>query len=491
MVSCYYNPISANFHARKFWCKMIRGHCLTIISTSNYIAQSNINRTRLQNDRDHFQIHMTQLQGRDDGIYRCGIGNNNNRFYYTVNVTVSEGNKIPYSSEVIIANFKSSITINCPVPQEQDTGWRYWCKMSNMDVPSCHTLVNSSGYVDKNFWGRVLIQEVSNTSHFKILVNNIKINDFGFYRCGTGRFEDGSSWTDIHIHVLSPSFKMRYRISNPLTRSPGELVVAQCQVPASLYNVSLVYWCRWNETGCLQLIDSNGLTQEGFQNRISMNNTKKSYTMILSQLQLGDTGYYWCVITDGQNMDTSMVEVHVIAPSTTEAHLSPVSRETLSDALTRTAAYSADIPSTTGMDHSENFTPRNSYQHPETGENYGITHGYKLNTEVAILLGNSTEETPESKPGQDGGSNQSQASNLKNLILILVPLLAISCVIGFAVIMSVVIKVHKNKATVDSVHHQENASMIDGEAAKGENAEENEMAVELTKCNGFYKETEV
>ncbi|XP_069801142.1 high affinity immunoglobulin alpha and immunoglobulin mu Fc receptor isoform X2 [Dendropsophus ebraccatus] len=378
MVSCYYNPISANFHARKFWCKMIRGHCLTIISTSNYIAQSNINRTRLQNDRDHFQIHMTQLQGRDDGIYRCGIGNNNNRFYYTVNVTVSEA-----------------------------------------------------------------------------------------------------------------SFKMRYRISNPLTRSPGELVVAQCQVPASLYNVSLVYWCRWNETGCLQLIDSNGLTQEGFQNRISMNNTKKSYTMILSQLQLGDTGYYWCVITDGQNMDTSMVEVHVIAPSTTEAHLSPVSRETLSDALTRTAAYSADIPSTTGMDHSENFTPRNSYQHPETGENYGITHGYKLNTEVAILLGNSTEETPESKPGQDGGSNQSQASNLKNLILILVPLLAISCVIGFAVIMSVVIKVHKNKATVDSVHHQENASMIDGEAAKGENAEENEMAVELTKCNGFYKETEV
>lgn len=75
--------------------------------------------------------------------------------------------------------------------------------MSKMDIPSCHAMVNTSGYVHENFWGRVLIQEVSNTSDFKILVNNIKMNDYGFYRCGTGKFEDGSDWTDIHIHILN------------------------------------------------------------------------------------------------------------------------------------------------------------------------------------------------------------------------------------------------------------------------------------------------
>ncbi|XP_056413961.1 uncharacterized protein LOC130356435 isoform X1 [Hyla sarda] len=819
MVSCYYNPISANIYGRKFWCKMSKDDCFTIISTKNYINQNYINRTNLQKYTDHFKINMTNLQQKDNGIYRCGIGNNNGRFYYTVNVTVSEGNKIPYSSEVIIANLKSSITINCPVIQEQGTGWKYWCKMHHqMDVPSCHTMVNSSGYVHENFWGRVLIQEVYNTSDFKILVNNIKMNDFGFYRCGTGKFEDGSDWTDIHIHILNPSETIRYRIIKPRSRSPGELAVAQCQVPKSFHTVFLVYWCRWNETGCLRLIDSNGFIQKGFQNRVSLNNTNRTYIMSLAQLELGDSGYYWCVITDGQNMQTSSVEVHVIAPTTTEIYLSSISRHTRGNSLTATT-YSTDRPSATeshinitpslsslktltatlnlshnvlttkgskssteqdfcadntwqpfittaryqtggasiaqltadptpatnsihttwhqfittardqtggasvptlatnsiqeststtsknyetgnivmytrsfqptntdsglnhstpieqdfyaenttrqqfittarhhtggasivpltadptpptnsiqeststtsknsvtgniaeytraflptntdtslthsttikqettkelytrtsgrwhnrskvytpfipilttstyqeshinitpspsslktltatlnlshnvlttkgskssteqdfcadnttwhqfittardqtggasvptlatnsiqGMDYSGNITPHSTHTMSETEENYGISHGYKLNSEVTILLENSTVET-QSKPGHNGSRYQSQ--NPKNLILILFPVLAISCVIGFATLIYVVKNVRKKReATDNSVHHQENLFMRDREPAKEEISEESEILThELAKYNNVFKETEV
>ncbi|XP_044142874.1 uncharacterized protein LOC122932493 isoform X1 [Bufo gargarizans] len=347
MVSCHYNPISANIHGRKFWCKVIKKQCITIISTNNYIAQNYINRTYLQNHRDNFKINMTHLQQKDSGIYRCGIGNHNDRFFYAVNVTVSEGNKIPYTSEVIIANHKGSITINCPVPQKPHTGWKYWCKMSKMDVPSCDIMVNSSGYVHQNFWGRVLIQEVFNTTDFKILVNNIKMDDFGFYRCGTGKFDDGSNWTDIHIHILNSKNKIQYQISKSFTRSPGGEFVAQCWVPTSFKSILLIYWCRWNETGCLRLVDSDGFIQKGFQNRISLNNTTKMSTVILTQLDLGDTGYYWCIITDGQRVETSSVEVYII--ETTTALYSKVSIKQITSGETFSSAVlltTTSIPET-------------------------------------------------------------------------------------------------------------------------------------------------
>ncbi|KAM3936069.1 polymeric immunoglobulin receptor-like [Leptodactylus fuscus] len=355
-VSCYYDSISANIHGRKFWCKMTRHHCITIIST-NYIVQNYINRTHLQNYRDNFKINMTNLQPNDSGIYRCGIGNNNNRLFYVVNVTVSEGNKIPYSSEVIITNIRSSITINCPLPQEPNgTGWKYWCKKSNVVGAACHTMVNSSGYVHPHFWGRALIQKVANTSHFQILVNNIKLNDLGFYQCGTETFEDGSRWTDLHIHILNSPHKIKYQISMSLTRSPGELVVAECRVPTSFHDVSLMYWCRWHETGCLRLVDSHGFIQEGFQHRLSLNFTSRLYTITLSQLQLEDTGHYWCVITDGHKVETSSVKLNIFETTTA------LSSQVYIQELTSQDKYSSLLTTTNQQENTSTIS-----RNPNTG----------------------------------------------------------------------------------------------------------------------------
>ncbi|XP_069612376.1 uncharacterized protein [Ranitomeya imitator] len=358
IVSCYYNPIPANIHGRKFWCKMVRKACITIIST-NYIAPGYANGTHLQNYRDHFKINMLNLQPKDSGLYQCGIGNDNSRFFYPINVKVSEGDKIPYSSEVIVTHLKGSIKINCPVPQEFNTRWKYFCKMSTMGVPSCHTMVNSSGYVHQNFLKRVLIQEISNTSDFKILVNNIKMNDFGFYRCGTGKFEDGSNWKDVHIHILNPSNKIRYQITKSLNRYPGELVMIQCRVPKFFNSDSWIYWCRWNKTGCMRLIDNDGFVQEGFQNRIFFNNTNRIFTITLNHLELGDTGCYWCIITDGQNVETSSVDIYILASPTTEFYLSSISKSTHENILTGTTTNSTEshINSTLSPSSPENLSP--------------------------------------------------------------------------------------------------------------------------------------
>ncbi|XP_077151288.1 uncharacterized protein LOC143815672 isoform X4 [Ranitomeya variabilis] len=643
---------------------------------------------------------MIDLQPKDSGLYRCGIGNDNSRFFYPINVKVSEGDKIPYSSEVIVTHLKGSIKINCPVPQEFNTRWKYFCKMSTMGVLSCHTMVNSSGYVHQNFLKRVLIQEISNTSDFKILVNNIKMNDFGFYRCGTGIFEDGSNWKDVHIHILNPSNKIRYQITKPLNRYPGELVMIQCRVPKSFNSDSRTYWCRWKKTGCMRLIDNDGFVQEGFQNRIFLNNTNRIFTITLNHLELGDTGCYWCIITDGQNVETSSVDIYILASPTTEFYLSSISKNKHENILTGTTANSTEshinptlspispenlsptlipnhtvlntetsksqteenttwqhymtaqrnptdggstvhlpavsasathsiqeitittsknhvtakrkeyissflpttkdsalthikqeihlnatpslsstknlpptlipnhtvlntetsksqteenttwqhnltskrnptdggstvhlpavsasaahsiqeITSTTsknhvtakrmeytssflsttkdtalthikqGIDHSENITPFTTDQLPGTEENNETTPVYILNSNVTILQGNSTLD-PQSKPGQNNSSYQSNVSSPKTLILVLILLLAIICVFGFATLIPILIKARKKRGTTNSVLHQENVLMIKEGPAREENHEDEMSTVELISHSNNFGET--
>ncbi|XP_071993542.1 polymeric immunoglobulin receptor-like [Engystomops pustulosus] len=350
--------------------------------------------------------------------------------------------------------------------------------MNKKGGPTCDMIVNSSGYVHKNFWGRVLIHEVSNTSDFKVLVNNIKINDFGFYRCGTGKFEDGSNWTDIHIHTINPSDTIRHWNSKPLIRSPGELFEAQCKIPKSFLSVSLIYWCHWNETGCLRLIDSDGFIQEGFQSRISMSD--RTYTIKISQLELGDTGYYWCFITDGKNIETSSVEVHII--ETTTSHYS----QTLSS--TGNVSF-ATLLTTNIRQEVDDIITQSTSQVPGAEDNIMITHVYKLNSEVTVLLENSTVDF-HSNPGQNRSSFQSQVSSTRNLLLILIPVLVISCVIGFATLIPVIKHVRKTRAQNNS-EHQENHSMLGRMTARDQKTKEKDPStVELTNSYPFV-ETEV
>ncbi|XP_075052274.1 uncharacterized protein LOC142138982 isoform X5 [Mixophyes fleayi] len=345
-ISCYYNTISANIHGRKFWCKMHKSNCDTIISTTSFIAQGHMNRTHLQDFRGNFMINMTSLQHKDAGTYRCGIGINNGGFYYTVIVAVSEGNKIPSSSEIIIATPRDTLNIHCPVQQESYNRSMYRCKTGST---ACDTIINSSGYVHKNFWGRVLLEDDTNTTNFKILVNNLKMMDSGLYRCGTGTFEERSEWKDVHVYVINNPDKRRNRVSKTVTESADESLVAQCQVPDNFGPDSLIYWCRWNETGCLRLIDSNGFVQDGFHSRINLkagNITNMTYTVTMTHLKLEDTGIFWCVITDGQKLHTSSIEVHILV-TTTVFYLSAASRGQPSNITTTATTYS-DLPPTTG-----------------------------------------------------------------------------------------------------------------------------------------------
>ncbi|XP_068097876.1 polymeric immunoglobulin receptor-like isoform X2 [Hyperolius riggenbachi] len=312
-VSCYYDTISANVHSRKFWCKMTAGYCQTIISTTPFIKRQP---THIEDFRDHFVITMGNLQPQDAGAYRCGIGDNNNRNYYAVHLVVSEGREVPSSSDVYVGHVRESVLIHCPTHSASPVRSLYWCKER---AAACDTMINNSGYVHPSFWQRVLILQDGNMTGFSLLVNDLKITDSGFYRCGTDAVDDGSEWADVHLHIIHGKNPMRPQGQKRLVSYTGGPVQAQCQVPLGFGHDALVYWCRWQETGCLRLIDSDGFTQEGFPSRISLipgNPTDRTYTLIMASVEVGDSGSYWCIITDGARVQSLSVDVTVLATTT-------------------------------------------------------------------------------------------------------------------------------------------------------------------------------
>uniref|UniRef100_A0A8C5MZ44 Polymeric immunoglobulin receptor n=1 Tax=Leptobrachium leishanense TaxID=445787 RepID=A0A8C5MZ44_9ANUR len=311
-ISCYYSAISANIHGRKFWCKVSKGECNTIISTTGFIAKSHYNRTDLELSTGSFMMQMTKLQHEDAGLYRCGIGQNNNLFYYPIHLTVSEaGNRIPTSSEFFLEKLMGSLTIHCPIRPETKTYLKYWCRM-NRRRSDCVTVVNSNGFVHKDLWGRVLLKEEENGTRFVVMLNGLKTTDSGYYRCGTGSFLEGTDRKDVHIFISDE--KAKSRIGKQLNGFLGESVLAQCTLPEQFNPSSLVYWCKWAETGCMRLVDSVGFVQDQMKDKIILepyNYTQRSYHILMTQLQSEDSGFYWCAIIDGHREHTMSVELRI------------------------------------------------------------------------------------------------------------------------------------------------------------------------------------
>ncbi|XP_041437977.1 uncharacterized protein LOC108708158 isoform X2 [Xenopus laevis] len=312
-IICFYSNISANIHGRKFLCKMSQRDCDTIISTSGYIAEDHINRTHIEVMKDRFKVQMTQLGTDDVGRYRCGIGFNNNGFYHSVEVMISEASKVPSSTEFIFGTLLDSLTIHCPVLKRSYNHTKYWCKMGKNN---CIPMMDSKGFVHKEFWGRSIIQDNKNLSGFLVFINNLQKMDSGFYRCGTGLYDEASDWKDVHIFLSSS--KLRPKIPISLNALPGGSVSFKCPHAKEFKTDSVVYCCRWSNTGCKRLIDSSGFVEDEYNGKMHLNidtTSEKSYSVLITQLAVGDAGLYWCVISDGRTSKILTVMLNILEPT--------------------------------------------------------------------------------------------------------------------------------------------------------------------------------
>lgn len=92
-VKCFYPQTNVNRHSRKYWCKESTRQCSTIVSSNGFVAKDFAGRATMTDFPENgiFIIEISELQGRDMGPYKCGIGFNNKGLSFKVQLDVPKG----------------------------------------------------------------------------------------------------------------------------------------------------------------------------------------------------------------------------------------------------------------------------------------------------------------------------------------------------------------------------------------------------------------
>ncbi|NXL43340.1 PIGR protein, partial [Podilymbus podiceps] len=308
---CFYSIMPANRHDRKYWCKIAgSGVCYTIISTTGYTSKTHVGRVSLEDipQNGTFMVTMTELKKNDTGTYRCGIGSTNRDLYVSLNLTVLAGAGALEPTELVRGELRGSVTVLCPPGDTQGGKKRFWCKVGRT---GCTLIADTEGYVGKNYEGRIFITPQESSGAFKILINDLKKEDSGLYRCGTGRLSGQDSPRAVALQVTAASALPRR--AKFLSGTIGGSLSLKCHYDPK-GNYEKKYLCRWKEAHCSLLVDADGFVHESYKGRIQIASSDLdhgTYTVVMSNLREEDAGWYWCGAKNGHTEHTSSVKLRI------------------------------------------------------------------------------------------------------------------------------------------------------------------------------------
>ncbi|NXA24713.1 PIGR protein, partial [Ibidorhyncha struthersii] len=308
---CFYSIMPANKHDRKYWCKIAgNGVCYTIISTTGYTSKDHVGRVSLEDIAENgtFTVTMTELKKSDTGTYRCGIGSTNRDLYVSLNLTVLADAGALGPAELVWGELRGSVTVLCPPGDTQGSKKRFWCKLGRT---GCTLIADTDGYVGKSYQGRIFITPQESSGAFKILINDLKKEDSGLYRCGTGRLsgQDGQQVVALQVAAASTLPKRPKFLSGTVG---GSLSVKCHYDPKGNYEKK--YLCRWKEASCSLLVDADGFVHESYKGRIQIASSDQengTYTVVMRHLREEDEGWYWCGAKNGHTEHTSSVKLRI------------------------------------------------------------------------------------------------------------------------------------------------------------------------------------
>uniref|UniRef100_A0A672V582 Ig-like domain-containing protein n=1 Tax=Strigops habroptila TaxID=2489341 RepID=A0A672V582_STRHB len=361
---CFYSIIPVNKYDRKYWCRIARsGVCSTIISTTGYTSEKYMGRVSLEDipQNGTFMVTMTDLRSSDTGSYRCGIGITNRDLYVSLNLTVLAGRMLagargssappawlgagcwsthtlqlnlaksavhkckinrwvlctaqclPCSlvtdaevlgpTELIQGMVRGSVTVLCPPRDTQSSKKRFWCKLGRS---SCVLIADTNGYVERSYQGRIFIAPQESSGAFKVLINDLRKEDSGLYRCGMGSGE--TKQLDVHVYEETKDPQGKPTIFGV----KGSSATVECHYK-TLRQSSVNYWCKWRQNGCYKIIDNAGYVSSLYEGRVAMYDSpdNQTITIILNQLKDTDEGYYWCM-TDEEEEQQSSTELKIV-----------------------------------------------------------------------------------------------------------------------------------------------------------------------------------
>ncbi|XP_053943850.1 high affinity immunoglobulin alpha and immunoglobulin mu Fc receptor-like [Cuculus canorus] len=91
-----------------------------------------------------------------------------------------------YGSRVLTGEVGGSVTHQCfySITSANRHDRKYWCKI--VEKRACYTIVSTTGYVSKNYTGRVSLKDIPENGTFTVTMTGLKKDDTGTYRCGIG-----------------------------------------------------------------------------------------------------------------------------------------------------------------------------------------------------------------------------------------------------------------------------------------------------------------
>nr|XP_025034349.1 early nodulin-like protein 2 [Pelodiscus sinensis] len=137
------------------------------------------------------------------------------------------------------------------------------------------------------------------------------MEDSGLYKCGVAMLGHPGNARTIDLQVTKESTipgALKF-----LSGAEGGWVSAKCHYNPQR-NYEIKYWCRWTEVGCSLMVDTSGFIKEAHQGRIQIisdNQENGTFTVVMSQLEEVDAGWYWCGAKDGETEQTSSMKLHI------------------------------------------------------------------------------------------------------------------------------------------------------------------------------------
>ncbi|NWX15655.1 PIGR protein, partial [Aegotheles bennettii] len=302
-VKCFYPPTRVNRHDRKYWCRESSTGCRTITSTSGYVAPGYQGRVSITDHpgAENFQINMTGLTEAETGTYQCGIGVNGRGLSHKVSLEVSKGPHLPEGAELYYVKLHSTLTIYCGFGANTASLRKYLCKMGKDD---CYDIIDSSGKVDKDFEGRVLLSNENTQGLFSVVITQMDWEDSGLYLCGVGTYGENGETKELDVHVYEETGVAQGK--GTIIGVKGSSATFECHYEPRERS-SARYWCKWRQNKCIWIVGNDGTVSPMYEGRVAMYDSpdNKTITVILNQLTSSDEGYYWCMTGDKKEQQTS------------------------------------------------------------------------------------------------------------------------------------------------------------------------------------------
>lgn len=116
----------------------------------------------------------------------------------TCSVLADVGTQKPI--ELHLGELRGSITIPCPPGDSWGGTRRLWCRVGRS---RCILIADTDGYVGKSYEGRICITPQESSGAFKVLINDLRLDDAGLYKCGMGSPADWDSWQLVALQVTT------------------------------------------------------------------------------------------------------------------------------------------------------------------------------------------------------------------------------------------------------------------------------------------------